>query len=92
MPIEDIIRAKLVTAFEPAELEVINESHLHSGHQGSPGTGESHFRVKMVAEAFIGRSRLERHRMVNEVLADELAGPVHALAVSARAPGELERR
>jgi len=92
MPIEDIIRAKLVTAFEPAELEVINESHLHSGHQGSPGTGESHFRVKMVAEAFIGRSRLERHRMVNEVLADELAGHVHALAVSARAPGELERR
>ncbi len=92
MPIEDIIRAKLVTAFEPAELEVINESHLHCGHQGSPGTGESHFRVKMVAEAFIGRSRLERHRMVNEVLADELAGPVHALAVSARAPGELERR
>ena len=57
------------------------------GHAGSPGTGESHFTVKVVSARFAGKSRLERHRMVNDVLAEELKGPVHALAISALAPG-----
>ena len=82
------MREKLVAAFAPARLEVINESHLHAGHRNSPGTGESHFRVLIVSEAFAGKSRLARHRLVNDVLAAELGGRIHALALQLRAPGE----
>ena len=80
------IREKLTAAFRPDRLEVVNESHLHHGHHGSPGTGESHFRVHIVSERFAGKSRIERHRMVNEALAAELRGGIHALAVKAEAP------
>lgn len=83
MSVEQSIRDKLTNIFAPTYLEIENESHKHSGHAGSPGTGESHFRVHIKAPAFAGRSRLECHRMVNDVLADELAGPVHALAIHA---------
>jgi BolA protein len=86
MNVQATIRNKLKAAFSPAELEIINESHLHSGHLGSPGTGESHFRVRIVSEAFRGLSRVECHRKVNDVLAEELAGPVHALALATSAP------
>ena len=67
---------------------MINELHLHAGHRSSPGTGESHFRVLMVSALFAGKSRLQRHRLVNEALAAELEGKVHALALELRAPGE----
>ena len=80
------IRAKLESAFRPTRLEVINESHLHAGHRGSPGTGESHFRVLIVSDLFAGKSRLQRHRLVNEALVAELKGGVHALALEVRAP------
>ena len=86
MTVEATIRTKLSAAFQPAALEIVNESHLHHGHHGSPGTGESHYRVHIVAKAFAGKSRIERHRLVNEVLKDELAGPIHALAIKAEAP------
>ena len=82
------MREKLMIGLEPTRLDVINESELHAGHRSSPGTGESHFRLKIVSPRFAGKSRLERHRMVNELLADELAGPVHALAIHAHAPDE----
>jgi BolA protein len=62
---------------------------LHAGHRNSPGTGESHFRILVVSEAFQGKSRVERHRLVNELLKEELAGGVHALALSTIAPGEV---
>jgi BolA protein len=88
MSVEATIREKLLGAFHPTRLEVINESHLHAGHHGSPGTGESHFRVTMVSAQFAGKSRLQRHRLVNEALAAELEGKVHALALELRAPGE----
>jgi BolA protein len=88
MSIESVIRTKLLQAFQPTRLEVLNESGLHAGHSGSPGTGESHFRVLLVSPAFSGRSRLDRHRLVNETLAAELKGGVHALAIKAYAPGE----
>jgi BolA family transcriptional regulator, general stress-responsive regulator len=88
MSVEAIIREKLLGSFQPTRLEVINESHLHAGHRGSPGTGESHFRVLMVSAQFAGKSRLQRHRLVNEALAAELAGKVHALALELRAPDE----
>ena len=90
MQIEHSIREKLQRAFTPQALEVINESHHHAGHASSPGTGESHFRVMVVADAFQGKSRLERHRLINEVLAEELAGRVHALAIAAFTPEERE--
>lgn len=82
------MRQKLMIAFEPTRLDVVNESHLHAGHRSSPGTGESHFSVLVVAEKFAGKSRIERHRMVNDVLAEHLKNGVHALAIKAYAPGE----
>jgi len=88
MSVEAIMREKLQQAFQPTRLDVINESHLHAGHRTSPGTGESHFRVLMVSPLFAGQSRLQRHRLVNEALAAELKGKVHALALDLRAPDE----
>jgi BolA protein len=77
---------KLQTAFSPVSLEVIDESSLHAGHAGARPDGESHFRVKIVAAAFQGKSRVEQHRMINQVLAAELKERVHALAIEAAAP------
>jgi BolA protein len=88
MSVERSIREKLSRAFAPEALDVVNDSHRHAGHAGSPGTGESHFSVKVVSDAFAGKSRVERHRMVNAALAEELQGKIHALAISALAPGE----
>ncbi len=93
------IEQKLKAALSPERLEVINESHLHAGHHHTSdghhsqfdGKGESHFRVKIVCEAFKGKSRLERHRMINQLLADELKAAIHAMAIEAHAPGETER-
>jgi BolA protein len=87
MRIEDSIRAKLTQAFAPAELKVVNDSGHHAGHRSSPGTGESHFSVMVVSAVFAGKSRLERQRMVNAALAEELK-TVHALAITALAPQE----
>lgn len=88
MSADQRIREKLMVAFEPTRLDVINKSELHAGHRSSPGTGESHYRVLVVSSAFAGKSRVTRHRMVNAALADELAGRVHALALSTYAPDE----
>ncbi len=88
MSVEARIREKLTAALEPSRLDILNESASHRGHRGSPGTGESHFRVLVVSPLFSGRSRLDRHRMVNEALSAELQGEVHALAIMAYAPGE----
>lgn len=88
MSVEQSIREKLTEAFAPQALDVVNESHHHAGHASSPGTGESHFAIKVVSKAFDGKSRLERHRMVYAVLADELAGKIHALAITALSPAE----
>ena len=88
MNMEQAIRQKLMVALRPTRLDVINESELHAGHRSSPGTGESHFRVLIVSDAFTGKSRVERHRMVNAALSEEVGKRVHALALEARAPGE----
>jgi BolA family transcriptional regulator, general stress-responsive regulator len=84
----DLITEKLNKAFAPERLDVVDESHKHAGHVGHRAGGETHFKVHIVAEAFRGKSRLERHRMVNETLVDELEGGVHALSIHASAPGE----
>ena len=88
MSVQSTIREKLSAHLQPTRLEVINESHLHAGHRGTPGTAESHYRVLIEAPIFAGKSRLERHRLVNATLAAELKGKVHALAIAAYAPGE----
>jgi BolA protein len=82
------IEEKLKAALSPAHVEVSDESHLHAGHVGARPEGETHFRVVVVAASFEGVSRLERQRRVMDVLSDELSGPVHALAIRARAPSE----
>jgi BolA protein len=88
MTTHDRITEKLTKAFAPARLDVIDESHQHAGHAGHRPEGETHFRVNIVSEAFRGKGRVQRHRMVNETLASELKGGVHALAIHASAPGE----
>jgi BolA protein len=75
-PVGQKICDKLEAALEPASLEVIDESHLHAGHAG--------FRVKVVSKAFEGKPLVQRHRMINEILAEELKERVHALAISAK--------
>jgi BolA protein len=90
MTTRDTITNKLREAFDPESLEVQDESHLHEGHAGHRPGGESHFRVYIVSDAFKGKSRVERHRMINATLAGELAGSVHALAIHAQAPGETK--
>jgi BolA protein len=79
---------KLREAFSPESLDVVDESHLHEGHAGHRPGGETHFRVYIVSKAFDGKSRIERHRMINSTLAAELSGGVHALAIKAQTPTE----
>jgi BolA protein len=88
MTTRDIIINKLNEAFIPESLDVLDESHLHVGHAGHRPGGETHFRIYIVSEAFEGKSRIDRHRMINTLLAPELSGSVHALAIKAEAPGE----
>ncbi len=88
MAVKTTIVEKLTAAFAPLQLDVIDESHQHVGHAGHRPGGETHFRVHIVSEAFRGKSRVERHRMINRTLSGELAGGVHALAIHASAPGE----
>ena len=92
MRVQELITRKLTEAFRPHSLRVVDESHRHEGHADHRPGGESHFRVYIVAPAFAGKSRLERHRLVNGALHAELAGGVHALAIHASAPGEPEAR
>jgi BolA family transcriptional regulator, general stress-responsive regulator len=88
MTMKQRIAADLTRALAPTVLEVVDESHLHAGHSGSRPQGETHFRIDVVAPAFAGKGRVERHRMIYALLAEELADGVHALAVHAKAPGE----
>ncbi len=84
----DQMRGKLATALSPQSLDLVDESEKHRGHAGYRDGGESHFRLTVVSAVFEGLSRLERQRRINEVLAEELAGPVHALSIRALTPGE----
>jgi len=80
MPVADEIRARLTAAFAPETLEIANDSHRHAGHSGDDGTGESHFRVTIRANAFTAMSRVQRHRAVHVALGD-LTTRIHALAL-----------
>jgi len=91
MSVAATIRQRLEQALRPTRLEIVDESHQHAGHSAQARDGESHFRVLVVSPEFAGKSRLARHRLVNELLADQLATRVHALAIHAYAPGEAIR-
>ena len=82
------ITARLDDMLQPSRLEVVNDSHHHRGHMGDDGTGETHFSVAIESPRFAGLNRVARQRLVNQALADLLAGPIHALAIKATAPGE----
>ncbi|XP_044128401.1 bolA-like protein 1 [Bufo gargarizans] len=85
-PVETSIRAKLSENLQPCHLEVHNESHMHAVPPGS----ETHFKVVVVSDVFGGKSLLQRHRLVNDLLKEELAGPVHALSIQAKTPPQWE--
>ncbi|KAM4690342.1 bolA-like protein 1 [Rhinophrynus dorsalis] len=85
-PVEMAIRSKLTQNLEPCHLEVLNESYMHAVPKGS----ETHFKVVVVSEMFNGKSLIQRHRLVNELLKEELAGPVHALSIQAKTPQQWE--
>lgn len=87
-PVAALIHHKLTAAFAPERLEVVDDSARHAGHAGAGQGGESHFKVTVVSASFAGMSRVERQRRIHAVLAEELAGPVHALSLKAQAPGE----
>lgn len=99
MSIQTTIEAKLNKAFRPERLDVINESHLHAGHHHVDGgheavfdgSGETHFRIRIVSPLFSGMSRIERHRAVNAQLTEEFDAGLHALAIEPAAPGETTR-
>lgn len=92
MTVAETIRRKLAAAFSCQHLDVVDQSQQHAGHAGANPGGESHFAIALVAPDFSGRSRLERHRLINAVLAEELAGPVHALSIRAFSPEEVAER
>ncbi|MEP7241111.1 MAG: BolA family protein [Devosia sp.] len=81
MPVREAMVQKLSAKFAPSHLEVIDESSRHQGHSGSRAEGETHFRIRIVADLLRGKSRIAQHRAINETLADELKGGVHALAI-----------
>jgi BolA protein len=89
MSVKSRIEYRLTEALSPERLEVVNESHLHAGHQpGFTGAGETHLRIRVVSGKFAGVTRVARHRMVNELVKDEFDAGLHALAIEAAAPGE----
>ena len=85
MDTRDRMIAALTAGLHPSRLEVIDESHLHAGHSGARPGGQTHYRVRIASARFAGETRLACHRMVNALLANELAAGVHALAI------EIER-
>ncbi|MDD1497987.1 MULTISPECIES: BolA family protein [Agrobacterium] len=92
MSLRQRMENKLREAFLPDRLNVIDESHMHAGHQPDmTGTGETHMRVQIVSEQFSGKSRVDRHRAINGLLKPELDAGLHALAIEAAAPGEPTR-
>jgi BolA protein len=88
MTLTELITQRLQDRLHPTRLEVTDESHQHHGHSGWREGGETHFRLDIVSDAFDGKSRIERHRLVNEILAEAFERGLHALAIKARTPGE----
>ena len=88
--VAESMRRKLTEALAPTRLAIIDQSHRHAGHAGARPEGETHFLIEIVSPAFAGLSRIERQRLVHQVLAAELAGRVHALSLATSTPEEAE--
>lgn len=88
MKIADIIEKKLTEALAPSKIDIVDESALHAGHAGARPEGESHFRLLVVSDMFENRGRLERQRMVYQVMGDLMASDIHALSIKALTPAE----
>ena len=88
MTMKDRIKAKLEAGLDPVSIDVIDESHLHAGHSGARAGGQTHYRVNVASTRFSGKGRVERHRMIYALLAQEIADGVHALALQALTPEE----
>ena len=88
MIMKERIAAKLTLGLDPVALDIVDESDRHKGHAGAREGGETHYRLYIVSRAFVGKGRLERHRMVYDLLVEELAAGVHALALRTLAPSE----
>lgn len=88
MRVADRIHRKLTAGLAPTRLEITDDSARHAGHAGARDGGETHFTVLVVSERFTGQSRVERQRAIHGLLAEELAGPVHALSLKALTPAE----
>ncbi|MGI9402245.1 MAG: BolA family protein [Rhizobiaceae bacterium] len=87
------LREKIEAELNPQKLEIINESHLHAGHQESfDGTGETHLRIRVVSSNFENMTRIERHRAINDLASDEIEAGLHALAIEAHTPEESSRQ
>lgn len=89
--VAETMRRKLTEALAPTHLVIIDESHRHAGHAGARPEGETHFRIEIVSEKFAGLSRIERQRLVHQLLASELAGRVHALSLATQTPEQTVR-
>ncbi len=81
------IRQRLDMTLQPQALEVIDEGHLHRGHEGAKD-GRGHFRLKIVSREFIGKSMVQRHRLVYQAMGDLMQSDIHALAIDAAAPND----
>ena len=92
MSVAERIREKLTQGLQPIRLAIRDESHRHVGHAGWRPQGETHFHVEIVAAGFAGESRVARQRRVYALLAEELAGPVHALALTTLSPEEDRKK
>lgn len=86
MTITEQIKEKIEREFAPTHFEIINDSHKHIGHAGHDGSGESHFRLVVVSPAFTGCSRIQMHRMVNDLLKPLFSKGLHALSLDLKAP------
>ena len=88
MSVAEIVEEKLQAAFSPTQLSLIDESASHAGHAGARPGGETHFQLEITSAKFGGLNRVQRQRLIYKALEEELAGPIHALSIQARAPGD----
>lgn len=91
MSVAETIQRKIRERLSPIKLEVKDESHLHAGHAGAREGGQSHFRLLVVAAQFEGLTPVARQRLINDILREELAGPIHALAMKTQTPAEADQ-
>ena len=89
MTVADEIKKRL-NALSPARLELLDESAKHAGHAGAAPGGNTHWKLTIVSAAFAGNPTVARHRMIYQALGDLMQNPIHALSISAKAPGEID--